>query len=109
VLEIDTDWAFSIAYNAVLQASRAFMFAHGYRPASSEGHKNTFAFMQIMVDEEHEPLIAYFDHVRVKRHQVTYDATGIVTKTETQSLLSKAGEYVEWICERFQSFCGEGD
>jgi uncharacterized protein (UPF0332 family) len=38
ILRDDTDWAFAVAYNAVLQAGRAFMFARGYRPASAEGH-----------------------------------------------------------------------
>jgi len=32
LLPIDCDWAFNIAYNAVLQAGRALMFAYGYRP-----------------------------------------------------------------------------
>lgn len=30
----ELDWGFTVAYNAVLQAGRAFMFAKGYRPAS---------------------------------------------------------------------------
>jgi len=104
VIKIDTDWAFSIAYNAVLQASRAFMFSQGYRPASNEGHKNTFAFMLIVVDESHATLITYFDRMRIKRHQATYDAVGIVTQTETQDLLSKAKEYVEWIRQQLPPF-----
>lgn len=108
VLKIDTDWAFSIAYNAVLQASRAFMFAQGYRPASNEGHKNTFAFMLIMVDKPHESLITYFDRMRVKRHQVTYDATGVVTQTETRNLLSKAEEYVKWVHQQLRPFQNRG-
>ena len=29
----DRDWAFSIAYNAILQATRALMFDKGFRPA----------------------------------------------------------------------------
>ena len=90
VLDIDTDWAFSIAYNGVLQASRAFMFAHGYRPATNEGHKNTFSFMLTTADEEMKPLIAYFDRMRVKRHHVTYDAAGAVTETETSNLLARS-------------------
>ena len=59
VIEIDTDWAFSIAYNAVLQASQAFMFSQGFRPASNEGHKNTFLFMLAVADEAHKPVITY--------------------------------------------------
>ena len=32
VLNENCDWAFSIAYNAMLQAVRALMFSKGYRP-----------------------------------------------------------------------------
>ena len=35
----ELDWGFTVAYNAVLQAGRAFMSAKGYRPASAEGHR----------------------------------------------------------------------
>jgi len=31
---IGHDWAYSIAYNAMLQSARALMFAEGYRPSS---------------------------------------------------------------------------
>jgi len=41
IMAEDHDWGFAVAYNAVLQSSRAYMFAQGYRPASREGHKNT--------------------------------------------------------------------
>ena len=40
VFDENLDWSFSIAYNAVLQTCRAYMFHQGYRPASIEGHKN---------------------------------------------------------------------
>jgi uncharacterized protein (UPF0332 family) len=46
----EPDWGFAVAYNAVLQAARAFMFARGYRPASAEGHKNTFAFLAVALE-----------------------------------------------------------
>jgi hypothetical protein len=45
------DWTFSIAYNAVLQSCRAFMFNEGYRSASAEAHKTTFQFMRLVVPE----------------------------------------------------------
>jgi len=93
----DLDWAFAISYNAVLQASRAYMFAQGYRPASAEGHKNTFAFMRIALGKEHEELITYFDRMRVKRNQATYDVAGLITETEAQNLLEKARDFVAWI------------
>jgi len=48
----DWDWGFAVAYDAVLQASRAYMFAQGFRPASNESHKNTFAFMRLAMGKE---------------------------------------------------------
>ncbi len=93
----DWDWAFSIAYDAVFQASRAFMFAHGFRPASKEAHKNAFAFMLRAVGKEHRSLIRYFDRARVKRHRAIYDIAGIITETEARNLLRKATEFVEQV------------
>jgi len=97
MLNIDNDWAFSISYNAVLQASRAVMFAQGYRPASYESHKNTFAFMLATVEETQKPLVSFFDRMRVKRHQAVYEAAGTVTETETRTLFAKAKEYIAWV------------
>jgi len=100
----DLDWAFAISYNAVLQASRAYMFAQGYRPASAEGHKNTFAFMRIALGKEHEELITYFDRMRVKRNQATYNVAGLITETETQNLLEKARDFVAWIHNKLAQY-----
>lgn len=38
ILPTDTDWAYTIAYNAVLQAGRALMFSKGYRPDGANQH-----------------------------------------------------------------------
>ena len=90
------DWSFSIAYNAVLQACRAYMFYKGYRPGSSEAHKATFQFMQVTADESVKQTIDYFDRTRKKRHRVIYDEPGLVTEKETQQLIKKAKEFLEY-------------
>ncbi len=72
------DWCFSIAYNAVFQACRAYMFHLGYRPASSEAHKTTFRFMQIVIEEPFKKSISYFDQARKKRHRTLYDDAGVI-------------------------------
>lgn len=94
VMAGDWDWGFAIAYNAVLQASRAFMFSEGFRPASHEGHKNTFAFMHIAMGKSYEELITYFDRVRNKRNQAIYDVAGMVSETEAKNLFKMAIEFV---------------
>ncbi|MBI2346644.1 MAG: HEPN domain-containing protein [Deltaproteobacteria bacterium] len=94
VMAGDWDWGFAIAYNAVLQASRALMFAEGYRPGSHEGHKNTFAFMHIAMGKSCEDLIAYFDRVRNKRNQAIYDVAGMISETEAKNLFTMATDFV---------------
>ncbi len=97
IMAEDWDWAFAIVYNAVLQASRAYMFAQGLRPASVEGHKNTFAFMRVAMGRKHEELIMYFDRMRNKRNQAIYDVAGLITETEARNLLRSAQDFVELI------------
>jgi uncharacterized protein (UPF0332 family) len=100
VMAEDWDWGFAIAYDAVLQASRAFMFAQGYRPESKESHKNVFAFMREAIGEEFGELIGYFDRIRTKRHRAIYDVAGLITETEAKNLFGKAQSFVKLIRQR---------
>ena len=97
VMAGDWDWGFAVAYNAVLQASRAFMFAQGYRPTGAEGHKNTFAFMRLAMGKQYDDLITYFDRVRNKRNQAIYDVAGLITETEAKELFRQATDFVKLI------------
>ena len=97
VMASDWDWGFSIAYDAVLQASRAYMFAQGYRPSSAEGHKNTFAFLRLAMGGEHKDLVLYFDRMRNKRNQAIYDVAGLITETEARNLFSQAAAFVKLV------------
>jgi len=97
VMATDWDWAFAITYDAILQASRAYMFAQGYRPASTEGHRNTFAFMRIAMGEEYSDMVTYFDRMRNKRNQAIYDVAGLITETEAKNLFKNATEFVSLI------------
>ena len=96
------DWAYSIAYNAVLQACRAYMFSLGYRPSASETHKNTFEFMKIALKEPFWKTVVYFDRVRKKRHRMVYDEIGLVTEKEADQLVKTAGEFVAYIEEAIE-------
>ena len=100
IMAEDWDWGFAVAYNAVLQASRAYMFAQGYRPASIQGHKNTFAFMRIAMGKDYEDTITYFDRMRNKRNQALYDLAGMITETEARNLVRKATEFVKLISRK---------
>lgn len=100
VMAEDWDWAFSIAYNAVLQAARAFMYASGFRPATEQGHKNTFTFVREALGDEFASLVGYFDRMRTKRNQAIYDVAGLITKAEARAIFEKAIEFVDLIKAR---------
>jgi len=96
LLEENLDWCFSIAYNAVLQACRAYMFHSGYRPASAEAHKATFEFMKIAIGEPFKKSISYFDRVRKKRHRTLYNEVGLISEREAEELLRRAKEFLSY-------------
>jgi uncharacterized protein (UPF0332 family) len=102
LIERDRDWSFAVAYDAVLQASRAYMFAQGFRPSSSESHKNTFAFMRLAMGKDYEELMTYFDRMRNKRHQAIYETAGLITETEALNILEKAESFVTLIREELK-------
>jgi uncharacterized protein (UPF0332 family) len=95
MLAIDRDWAFSMAYNAVLQATRALMFANGFRPAAGEGqHKTAVEFAEIALGEKFHDDIYIFDKMRSKRHRVIYDALGLVSLEEARQAFAFAVRFV---------------
>jgi len=102
IIAQDRDWGFAVAYDAVLQASRALMFAQGFRPASNESHKNTFAFMRVAMGKDYEELMTYFDRMRNKRNQAIYEIAGLITETEAHNMLKKAEGFVAMIREELK-------
>ena len=51
LLPTDKDWAYTIAYNAVLQAGRALMFSHGYRPDGANQHISVVKFAGLYLEK----------------------------------------------------------
>ena len=93
---VDHGWAFSIAYNAVLHAARAVMFSNGFRPASHESHKNTFAFLHTSAEGERRTWVDYFDRMRVKRYEAVYETAERITRTEAEALIDQARGFIAW-------------
>lgn len=96
LLGSDSDWAFSIAYNAVLQATRALMFFKGFRPATGEGqHIAAVRFAEAVLGKEMGEDIFIFDKMRSKRHRVIYDVSGSVSTQEAKAAFEFAITFVE--------------
>jgi len=97
IVKQNLDWSYVAAYNAVLQAGRAYMFSLGYRPAATEGHKAVFVFLQLTVDESLNESVSYFDRVRRKRHRTIYDEAGLITEKEVKNLLKRGREFISYV------------
>lgn len=55
------DWAYSIAYNSMLQSARALMFSRGYRPTGTAPHFAVVAFLRSAYSQQLGTLIGELD------------------------------------------------
>ena len=94
LLDSNEDWAYNIAYNAVLQAGRALMFSKGYRPDGANQHISVVKFAELFLDE-HDSII--FDRMRRKRNSSVYDTAGSITEGEAVFAVKQAEQLVKKI------------
>ncbi len=91
----DYDWAFSIAYNAMLQAGRALMFSEGYRPKGEAKHVSVIEFVKKKFGSDFADKILFmFNKIRKKRHIAVYEQVNIISEDEAENALNTAKEFV---------------
>lgn len=91
----NADWAYNIAYNAMLQAARALMFAEGYRTAGGEGqHKTVVQFAESALGRSFEEEVRFFEKMRVKRNRAVSDTAGIVSEVEARQAVEFAEKFI---------------
>jgi uncharacterized protein (UPF0332 family) len=100
ILDENSDWSFSIAYNAMLQSIRALMFSKGYRPSGSNQHITVVRFAELFLDEE---TVIIFDRMRRKRHSTIYDTSGTISKREAENAVDTAEKLVQNIENMIQN------
>lgn len=61
ILSEDPDWSYNIAYNAILQSSRALMFSKGFRPRGEGQHATVVRFIRETLGQEFSDLVEMFD------------------------------------------------
>ena len=101
-LEEVPDWAYTIAYNAVLQASRALMLHDGFRPRGGEQHATVVEFIEERLGANFGKQVRLFDQMRRKRHRVVYEVAGLVSKAEAEQAINFAQEFIDHITELIQ-------
>ena len=96
-LPIDTTWAFTIAYHAMIRASRAFMFSKGYLPTTKQSHKTIVEFTKWIVGKDYENLVNRFNRMRRRRHDFIYDSQNHITLHEAKTSIKTAKQLIEEI------------
>lgn len=100
VLPASPEWAFNIAYNAMHQAGRAFMFHQGFRAVGEGHHATVIRFLEIGLGSAHEEALALMDRMRRMRNRATYDAVGTIARKEAAEAISAARDFVAEILRR---------
>ena len=100
VIEASPEWAFNIAYNAMHQAGRAFMFHAGYRTVGEGHHATVVRFLQISLGSKYEEMLDLMDRMRRKRNRATYIMVGAISRREAEEAISTAKEFVQDISAR---------
>jgi uncharacterized protein (UPF0332 family) len=99
----DHDWAYSIAYNAMLQAGRALMFSQGVRPKGEYKHVSVVEFIkQHFSGEFDEKTLYLFDKIRKKRHTAVYEQVNIISETEASTAIKTAENFTKTTKEIIQ-------
>ncbi len=97
MLSEDFDWAFSIAYNSMLQGVRALMFADGYCAVGEERHKTIVDYADAKLGEKYGEKVKLFNRMRVKRHIVIYEKANVISEYEAKFAIKTAEEFLEKI------------
>lgn len=91
------DWAYSQAYNAMLQSGTALMFSIGYRPLKKSG-KHHWAVEQFLKSQCTKIIppdaLTAFAGAKLNRHESVYDQTGTISKSQAEYLIAQAEIFV---------------
>lgn len=90
MLTVDLTWAFTIAYHAMIRASRALMYSKGYLPTSKNTHKTIIEFTRLSLGNDYENTVARFNRMRRKRHDFIYASVNQTTREEARSAIETA-------------------
>jgi len=99
---VDEEWAYTIAYHAMLRAGRALMFSLGYRPKGKDQHKTVVEFCTASLGESYKTLTTRFNRMRVKRHDFIYEPERPIPRTEAVKSLESAEQFVKEIAAKIR-------
>ncbi|MBU0721925.1 HEPN domain-containing protein [Patescibacteria group bacterium] len=94
LLKTDSMGAYTMSYDAMLQAGIALILSLGYRPKVINFHKTVTAAVGEILDKNYSPIVKKFDQMRKSRHHAVYDAV-IISLSEAEVAIKTAQEFIK--------------
>jgi len=95
-----SEWALTIAYNAMLSSGRGLMAASGYGASSDSHHLNVVEFCEATLPADASVLVSLFNKYRMRRHNVVYGEIGEVGTDEAKKAIETAEKFLKIIEEK---------
>lgn len=86
-----------LAYMAMLKAGRALLLMEGYVPSDGAQHKTVVSVTQHLLGSDFKTITLHFEMMRRKRNEMTYEAGGLLSGTESRKAFDDAIVLVQGI------------
>lgn len=98
-VSIDKEWAYIIAYQAMLRAAKALVMAEGWRPRGRDQARTLVMLVGELLGEEGRSLVNGFDRMRRKRQDFMEEPQTPIPKYEVEGSLKDAQALIERLVE----------
>jgi len=95
ILEMDREWAYTIAYQAMIRAARALILAEGYRPKGRDQQRTVVQLSADILGKGFKALSIKFDRIRRKGHWFIEDPEKPISKYEVEEAIKDAKEFIQ--------------
>ncbi len=99
-VSIDKEWAYTIAYQAMLRAAKAIVMAEGWRPKGRDQAKTLVLLVREILGEDARPLVNGFDRMRRKRQDFMEESETPIPRYEVEGALKDAQAFIERITDQ---------
>jgi uncharacterized protein (UPF0332 family) len=95
----DPEWAYTIAFQAMLRAAKALILSEGYRPKGREQQRTVVQLTGVVLGKGLKTLAIKFDRIRRKGQWFIEDTEKPISKYEVEGAMKDAKEFIEKVIE----------
>lgn len=94
-MSIDKEWAYTIAYQAMLRAAKGIVMAEGWRTRGRDQPRTIVLLVGEILGEDARSLINGFDRMRRKRQDFMEEPETPIPRYEVEGALKDAQAFIE--------------